>query len=65
MKKIITSLGMIVFVGAVVAGGTGAFFSDTETSTANIFTAGALDLKVDSVAHINGLVCFDGAWTDE
>ena len=59
MKGIIKGVGMIVFAGAVVAGGTGAFFSDTETSTANIFTAGAIDLKVDSVAHINGLVCFD------
>ncbi len=65
MKKIITSLGMVVFVGAVVAGGTGAFFSDTETSSANVFTAGAIDLKVDSVAHINGLVCFDGKWVPE
>ncbi|MEZ4104381.1 MAG: vWA domain-containing protein [Candidatus Paceibacterota bacterium] len=65
MKKIVTSLGMIVFAVALVASGTGAFFSDTETSTGNVFTAGALDLKVDSVAHINGLVCFDGAWTDE
>jgi len=59
MKKIITSLGMIVFVGAIVVGGTGAFFSDTETASGNIFTAGSLDLKVDSVAHINGLVCHD------
>ncbi len=53
---------MLVFVAAVVAGGTGAFFSDTETSTANTFTAGAIDLKVDSVAHVNGLVCFEGEW---
>jgi predicted ribosomally synthesized peptide with SipW-like signal peptide len=65
MKRIITSLGVIVFVAALVAGGTGAFFNDTETSTGNIFTAGAIDLKVDSVAHINGLVCFDGAWHPE
>ena len=65
MKGIITSLGMIVFAGAVVAGGTGAFFSDTETSTGNLFTAGAIDLKVDSVGHVNGLVCFNGSWTDE
>ncbi len=57
MKGIITSLGMIVFAGAVVAGGTGAFFSDTETSTANVFTAGAIDLKVDSQQHYNGNVC--------
>jgi Ca-activated chloride channel family protein len=57
MKGIITSLGMIVFAGAVVAGGTGAFFSDTETSTANVFTAGAIDLKVDSQQHYNGNEC--------
>lgn len=48
MKKIIMSLGMIVFVGALVAGGTGAFFSDTETSTANVFTAGSIDLSLGS-----------------
>lgn len=57
MKKIITSIGMVVFVGALVAGGTGAFFSDTETSTANTFTAGAIDLKVDSQQHYNNMVC--------
>ena len=65
MKSIVTSLGMIVFVAAIVAGGTGAFFNDTETSTGNVFTAGAIDLKVDSVAHVNGLVCFDGKWHPE
>ena len=65
MKSIVISLGVVVFVAAIVAGGTGAFFSDTETSTDNIFTAGALDLKVDSVAHINGLVCFGGEWVPE
>lgn len=57
MKKIIMSLGMIVFVGALVAGGTGAFFSDTETSTGNVFTAGAIDLTVDSEQHYNGQEC--------
>jgi predicted ribosomally synthesized peptide with SipW-like signal peptide len=65
MMRIITSLGMIVFAGALVVGGTGAFFSDTETSTANVFTAGAIDLKVDSVGHVNGLVCFNNAWHPE
>jgi predicted ribosomally synthesized peptide with SipW-like signal peptide len=59
MKKIVTSVGMIVFVAAIVAGGTGAFFSDTETSTGNVFTAGALDLTVDSEAHYNGLICVE------
>lgn len=48
---------MVAFVGALVVGGTGAFFNDTETSTGNVFTAGALDLKIDSVQHYNGMVC--------
>ena len=42
---------MIVFVGAVVIGATGAFFSDTETSTGNTFTAGAIDLKIDNTSY--------------
>ncbi|MCA9361502.1 SipW-dependent-type signal peptide-containing protein [Candidatus Kaiserbacteria bacterium] len=62
MKKILTSLGMIVFVGALVAGGTGAFFSDTETSEGNVFTAGAIDLTVDSEQHYNNAVCVDNEW---
>lgn len=64
MKKIVTSIGMIVFAAAVVAGGTGAFFSDTETSTGNVFTAGAIDLTVDSEAHYNGMVCVENTSED-
>lgn len=64
-KKIALSAGMILFVAAGALGMTGAFFSDTETSTGNTFTAGAIDLKIDSVAHVNGLVCFDGKWHPE
>lgn len=56
-SRILMSLGLIVFVGAIAVAGTGAFFSDTETSTDNVFTAGALDLKIDSVSHYNGMVC--------
>lgn len=48
---------MITFAGALIVGATGAFFSDTETSTGNTFAAGALDLKVDSEAHYNGSIC--------
>jgi Ca-activated chloride channel homolog len=62
MKKIITSVGMIVFAGALIAGATGAFFNDTETSTGNVFTAGAIDLKVDSTQHYNNAICVDGLW---
>jgi predicted ribosomally synthesized peptide with SipW-like signal peptide len=57
MKKIVLSLAAIVFVGALAAGATGAFFSDSETSTGNTFTAGAIDLKIDSQAHYNGNTC--------
>ncbi len=53
------SLGAIVFVAALSLGATGAFFNDTETSTGNTFTAGAIDLKVDNesyVTDINGVL---------
>ena len=58
MKKILLSLGTLVAVGAVVAGGTIAFYNDTETSTGNIFTAGSIDLKVDHLKQTyNGVDC--------
>jgi len=49
--RILASLGMIVFVGAIVASSTGAFFSDTETSTGNTFTAGDIDLQIDNESY--------------
>lgn len=51
MKRIIVSLSIIGAVAAVAIGGTVAFFSDTETSTGNTFTAGAIDLKIDNECH--------------
>jgi len=57
MKKIILSLAIIAVVGAIVVGATTAFFSDTETSTGNTFTAGAIDLKIDNTCHYNGGEC--------
>lgn len=65
MRKILLPLAAIVFAGGLIAGGTGAFFSDSETSTANVFTAGAIDLTVDSQAHYNGHVCVAGLWQDD
>ncbi|MBN2094276.1 MAG: hypothetical protein JW740_02850 [Candidatus Zambryskibacteria bacterium] len=53
MKKILGSVGVLALVGALVLGATGAFFSDTETSTGNTFTAGAIDLKIDSECSYN------------
>lgn len=38
---------LIVGAGGAIVNGTSAFFSDTESSTGNTFTAGAIDLKVD------------------
>lgn len=58
--KILLSGATIVAAAALIIGATYAFFSDTETSENNVFVAGALDLKIDSEAHYNGLVCRDG-----
>lgn len=47
MKKILISLSIIGVVAAIVIGGTYAYFSDTTTSTGNIFRAGTLDIDVE------------------
>ncbi|MCX6737610.1 MAG: TasA family protein [Candidatus Parcubacteria bacterium] len=52
-KKIILSLGVIGIVAAFAIGGTVAYFSDTETSTGNTFTAGAIDLKVSNESYVS------------
>lgn len=57
MKKILLSLSMITVVAVAAVGATGAFYGDTETSTGNTFTAGAIELKVDSTSHYNGMIC--------
>ncbi|OHA27370.1 MAG: hypothetical protein A3C06_04280 [Candidatus Taylorbacteria bacterium RIFCSPHIGHO2_02_FULL_46_13] len=58
MRRIITGLILIAgAAGAIATGMTGAFFSDTETSTGNVFTAGAIDLLVDNESYYNGNVC--------
>ena len=46
MKKILISLMAIALVIGLVGAGTMAYFSDTETSSGNTFTAGTLDLNV-------------------
>ncbi len=57
MKKILTSLSVVAVIAVVVIGATTAFFSDTETSSGNTFTAGALDLKIDNDSYYNGNRC--------
>ncbi len=64
MKKILLSVAMILFVGGALAlGGTGAFFSDTETSSGNTFTAGAIDLKIDNSSYYNGVATSTTSWS--
>lgn len=54
MKKILLSLLSIGAVAGVAVLATGAFFSDTETSTGNLLQAGAIDLGVDNHSFYNG-----------
>jgi len=61
-KKILISLSVIGIVAAMVIGGTIAYFSDTETSTGNTFTAGAIDLKIDNDSWYNGELRQDLGW---
>lgn len=64
MKKILLGLASVGAVAGVTLLVTGAFFSDTETSTGNTFQAGAVDLKIDSECHYfqdgNDVGCFYG-----
>lgn len=52
MKKILLSLGSIIFVGAILAGGTGAFLADSGKSTGNTFATGIINLKVDNESYV-------------
>ena len=53
-------MSVIAAVAAVVVGATTAFFSDTETSTGNTFTAGAIDLKIDNESYYSANVDDEG-----
>ncbi|PIU74914.1 MAG: hypothetical protein COS76_03605, partial [Candidatus Portnoybacteria bacterium CG06_land_8_20_14_3_00_39_12] len=48
MKKIVISLSVITAVAAIVIGATTAYFSDTETSVGNTFSAGTIDIAIDA-----------------
>jgi len=48
-KKILISLSVIGIVAAIAVGGTIAYFSDTETSIGNTFTAGTIDISVNDM----------------
>lgn len=64
MKRIILSSALIlVAVGALYLGGTGAFFSDAEVSSGNTFAAGAIDLKIDNSSYYNGVLSTTTTWS--
>jgi len=62
-KKILISLSIIGIVAAIAVGGTIAYFSDTETSTGNTFTAGAIDLMIDNTSYYNGQLNPETTWS--
>ncbi len=62
-KKILISLGVVGIAAAIAIGGTVAFFSDTETSTGNTFTAGAIDLGIDNTSYLNGVANAGTSWS--
>lgn len=64
-RKVLLSAVVIAFVTSLVFVGTNAFFNDTEASTGNTFTAGEIDLKIDSEQHYNGNVCENVAGVEE
>ena len=51
MKKILLSMGSLLFAVAILAGGTGAFLSDSGTSTGNTFASGVIELKIDNESY--------------
>lgn len=65
ISRIILGVLLIVGAGGALAGGTGAFFSDTESSIGNFFTAGEIDLLVDNDSYYNGNHCVDGLWVGD
>jgi len=53
MNKILLSIATVALVGGLGIAATNAFFTDTETSTGNTFTAGTIDLKVSNTSYVS------------
>jgi predicted ribosomally synthesized peptide with SipW-like signal peptide len=62
-SRILLGLVLILGAGGALATGTSAYFSDTETSSGNTFTAGAIDLQVDNTSYYNGVLNQGTTWT--
>ncbi|OGM64681.1 hypothetical protein A2961_01365 [Candidatus Woesebacteria bacterium RIFCSPLOWO2_01_FULL_39_21] len=63
MKRSLLSLLVIGVVATAALGLSRSFFSDTETSSANTFEAGAIDLKIDNTSYLNGALNQGTTWT--
>lgn len=63
MRRIILSSLLIITVAFGAIRATRAFFSDTETSSNNIFQAGVLDLLVDNTSYYNGVLSDHTTWS--
>ncbi|MCK4473701.1 SipW-dependent-type signal peptide-containing protein [Candidatus Parcubacteria bacterium] len=61
-KKILISLALIGVVGVIATGATVSYFTDTESSVGNVFTAGSIDLKIDNHAWFNGGYMEEFSW---
>lgn len=62
MLRIVLSVGMLAFAAGTFITGTTAFFGDTERSTGNTFSAGAVDLKIDNESYYNGAFNEGTSW---
>lgn len=62
LSRILLGLVLIVGAGGALVSGTTAFFSDTETSVGNTFTAGDIDLQIDNESYYNGVLNSGTSW---
>ncbi|RPF43055.1 camelysin [Thermodesulfitimonas autotrophica] len=62
MRKILIALLGVLLVAALAGAGTFAYFSDTETSTGNSFTAGTLDLGLANAAGLDPTGSTSATW---
>jgi len=60
IKKFATSAASVITAGALIVGGTMAYFTDTDTSTGNTLGAGSLEIELQTLgrAHLEGEAFF-------
>lgn len=60
--RLLFSGAVLTVAAAFILGATFAVFSDTETSSANVFESGAVDLKVGNDSYYNGSASASTTW---